>query len=286
MRHSRPFRVPCAALVAATALLLVAVRPASAAESAPPRLERAAVAATWGPAPCCPAPRDWRRYRFRAEVEAGPAWQTRNDVRVPGNTGTDVDLEDLIGSGPFPYGRITLDWRIARKHGLRALAAPLEISGTGSLPGPTRFNNTLFAPGLPTKATYRFNTYRLTYRYYLVDDARWTATVGVTVLVRDALTRLEQAGRSSEKTDLGVVPLLHLDAAWRFAPRWTLSADVDGWAVPQGRAFDVALKLYYDLNARWSVGLGYRMVEGGADVDSVYTFAWFHQAVVSVAFRF
>lgn len=259
---------------------------AQAADAHPPPLERQAVPATLVRGACLTRPRCGRRHRFRAEVEAGPVWQTRNDARVPGDTGTDVDVAALIGSGPFPYGRLTLDWRIARKHGLRILAAPLEISGTGSLPAPTRFDHVLFAPGLATKATYRFNSYRATWRYFLVDRGRWTVSAGVTVKVRDALTRLEQAGRTAEKTDLGVVPLLHLDAAWRFAPRWTLSADLDGWAVSQGRAFDLALKVYYDLDARWSVGLGYRTIEGGADVDSVYTFAWFHQAVVALALRF
>ncbi len=280
---------PRAALLAASfllALLWLAAGSAAAMDTSTELVERTAVATSWTPSPCGPSRCDWRRHRFRVEVEAGPAWQTRNDVRVPGNTGTDVDLQELIGNGPFPYGRITLDWRIARKHGLRALVAPLEISGTGPLPEPTRFNNVLFAPGVPTKATYRFNSYRLTYRYFLVDNPRWTATVGVTVKVRDALTRLEQAGRSSEKSDLGIVPLLHADATWRFARRWSLYGNLDGWAVSQGRAFDFALKLYYDLSDRWSLGLGYRMVEGGADVDSVYTFAWFHQALVSVAFKF
>ena len=284
MPWTRPLAI-LAALALAVAAGLVASPPAAwADEGDVARLERRTIDASVCRAQPCLPRRPYRR--FRVELEGGPVWQTRNDARVPGDTGTDVDVAALVGSGPFPYGRITFDWRIARKHGLRALVAPLQISGTGTLPGPTRFDNVLFAPGLPTKATYRFNSYRVTWRYYLVDRPAWTATVGVTVKVRDALTRLEQAGRRAEKTDLGVVPLLHLDAAWRFAPRWTLSADLDGWAVPQGRAFDFALKLHYDLSRQWSIGLGYRTIEGGADVDSVYTFAWFHQALVSVAFRF
>jgi hypothetical protein len=80
--------------------------------------------------------------------------------------------------------------------------------------------------------------------------------------------------------------LLHLEAHYRFAPRWRLSADLDGLAAPQGRAFDFALKVHYDLSRRWTVGLGYRTIEGGADNDEVYTFAWLHQAVVSLGFRF
>jgi hypothetical protein len=48
----------------------------------------------------------------------------------------------------------------------------------------------------------------------------------------------------------------------------------------------VALKLRYDLSKNWTLSGGYRMLEGGADTDDVYTFAWLHYAAVSVSFRF
>jgi hypothetical protein len=41
-----------------------------------------------------------------------------------------------------------------------------------------------------------------------------------------------------------------------------------------------------DLSDHWSLGLGYRTIEGGADNNSVYNSAWLHSAVISVSFRF
>jgi hypothetical protein len=38
-----------------------------------------------------------------------------------------------------------------------------------------------------------------------------------------------------------------------------------------------------DIGERWSISAGYRTVEGGADVDEVYNFAWFHYAVASLS---
>ncbi|MCK7535757.1 MAG: hypothetical protein MZV63_34590 [Marinilabiliales bacterium] len=38
--------------------------------------------------------------------------------------------------------------------------------------------------------------------------------------------------------------------------------------------FDVSLKLSRDLSERLSLNAGYRTIEGGANVDAVYTFAW------------
>ena len=61
--------------------------------------------------------------------------------------------------------------------------------------------------------------------------------------------------------------------------------DADGLAGGPGRAVDAALEVGYDLPERWTVQAGYRTVEGGADVDEVYTFAWLHYAVLSLAWR-
>ena len=60
---------------------------------------------------------------------------------------------------------------------------------------------------------------------------------------------------------------------------------LDGLAGGPGRAFDTSLKFGYDLNDRWQVTLGYRTLEGGADVDSVYNFAWLHYGAASVVLR-
>ena len=47
----------------------------------------------------------------------------------------------------------------------------------------------------------------------------------------------------------------------------------------------MAFKMRYDLTDRWHLGAGYRTLEGGADNDSVYSFAWFHYAFISLEYR-
>jgi len=42
----------------------------------------------------------------------------------------------------------------------------------------------------------------------------------------------------------------------------------------------------FDLSKYWALAAGYRMLEGGADVDSVFSFAWRHYATASIAARF
>ncbi len=224
--------------------------------------------------------------RWVFELEAGPAWQSYNDVEIPNDgSATRFSLYDLAGSGPWPAARLYVTWNINDRHGLRLLLAPFSLTETGVPAGAIDFAGESFAPGQPTTATYTFNSYRLTYRYRFHSGETTTAWVGFTAKIRDAVIRLEQGGIASEKTDLGFVPLLHLAGDWRFAPRWRLSLDIDALAGGPGRAEDAALEVGYDLSDHWTLQAGYRTVEGGASVDEVYTFAWLHYAAASVVWR-
>lgn len=220
------------------------------------------------------------------ELEGGPVWQSRNDVQIPGNTGTRFSMKDLIGDGPFVTGRLTADWDIDESHALRAVIAPLEISGTGTLSQSTDFAGQTFAAGTETKGTYKFSNYRLGYRYTFLHDGHWRLRVGGTLFVRDAKIELEQGATTASDSDVGVVPLVNFAAEYYPAERWRVLGELDGLASGQGRAFDIAVKGYYDVTDWCSLGLGYRTIEGGADNDSVYNFAWFHSIVASLAFRF
>jgi hypothetical protein len=225
--------------------------------------------------------------RFMVELEAGAVWQSVNDVQIPNTSeGTRFSLLDVTGNGPWPAARLYFTWNINERHGLRALAAPLSITETGVLPSETRFAGGVFAANVPTEATYKFNSWRLTYHYRFYHSSRWAWWIGFTAKVRDAKIELSQEGESAQKTDVGFVPLLHIHGWYRFADRWRVTLDVDALAGGPGRAVDASLKLYADIADSWSVSLGYRTVEGGADVEEVYNFAWLHYAVASVVYRF
>jgi hypothetical protein len=61
---------------------------------------------------------------------------------------------------------------------------------------------------------------------------------------------------------------------------------LDGSAAPQGRAIDFAATLEYRPASRWRVFGGYRTTEGGADVDTVYAFAWLNAVIGGISVRF
>jgi hypothetical protein len=217
------------------------------------------------------------------ELEGGPAWQSYNDVEIPNDgSATRFSLYDLVGAGPWPAGRLYVTWNVGERHGLRLLVAPFSLTETGVPNRDIRFVGRTYQGGQPLEATYTFNSYRLSYLYLAHSGDRTRAWVGLTAKVRDAAIALRQGATSSRKDDLGLVPLVHLAGEWRLEPNWRMVLDVDGLAGGPGRAVDAAFKIGHELSRHWIVQAGYRMVEGGADVKSVYTFAWLHYAALSV----
>jgi hypothetical protein len=224
---------------------------------------------------------------FSLEVEAGSVWQTVNDVQIPNTSaGTRFSLVDLAGKGPQFAFRTYLTWRLNEKHSLRGLFAPLSFTEPGTPTEPINFNGSTFPAGQEVLATYKFNSYRLTYSYRWHHGEKWSWDVGFTAKIRDAKIQIQQGAVTSTKDDLGFVPLLHLAGHWRMSERWHLLLDLDALAGGPGRAEDLAIKLGYDLAPNWHLRAGYRTVEGGADVEEVYNFAWLHYAVMSLAVDF
>jgi hypothetical protein len=223
---------------------------------------------------------------FEVGLEVGPGWQSRNDVRIPGDEGTKFSMTDLTGSGPKLAGRVWLDWNTHSPHQYRFAVVPFRVQGTGKLTENTNFNGQTFLGGVPTEGTYQFDTYRFTYRYMFHNKEKWTWNIGGTLLIRDAEIKLEQAGVSSSKTNVGFAPLLHVFGQRRITNRLRAQMEFDGLAGGPGRAFDFALQGIYALSQKWDIGLGFRTIEGGSDTDEVYSFGWFNFLNLIAIYRF
>lgn len=223
---------------------------------------------------------------WAVELEGGLLSAGRTDVRIPGDTGTRFSLADDLDAGDTAYWRMRLNWRSSPRHNWIVSYVPIEISASGRFETDTQYVDTLFAAGTEVDATYRFNNYRLTYRYLLRETARFRMEVGATLFVRDAKVTLRSATEQASDADLGLVPLASFAARWQVLPRISLLVDGDALAAPQGRALDVFGGLDYQPRDNLSLGAGYRILEGGADNDDVYTFALFHHAAVQAIWRF
>jgi hypothetical protein len=224
--------------------------------------------------------------RWRADFENGAAISGYNDVRIPGDTGTTFSLTDDLVSDTAYFWRLRVDFRLAPKHVLSALVAPLTINSAGRFDEPVSFAGATFPPGVPTTGLYVFNSYRVTYRYEPVRRDNWMFGIGVTLKVRDAETRLDAGGTSAAKTNVGIVPLVNFKLERRLGRRATFQIEGDALAAPQGRAEDIFAGIIVHAGKQWSIKAGYRFLEGGADNDEVYTFALVHYLAAGVVVRF
>jgi hypothetical protein len=216
------------------------------------------------------------------DLEGGIAVTGYNDIRIPGDIGTFIGLPDELNSDPYLFGRARLSYTFKERNTFMVLFAPLRVSYDGTFNRDVNYQNTIFPAGTPIDATYKFNSYRITYRYRVLKRETINLGFGLTVKARDAFIRLEGGGLRAVKNDLGFVPLVNFRFDWQFSPRLYLLVDGDALAAPQGRAEDVLLALGYSLNERFDIFTGYRILEGGADNDEVYTFSLFHYGVLGV----
>lgn len=222
----------------------------------------------------------------KADFETGMVFVGRNDARIPGAGGTKISLVNDLSTDAAPFFRLRLGYRFARRHLVTALYAPLQVNARGSIDREVLFAGGTYPTGSPLLAVYRFDSYRLTYRYSILLRDGLEVAAGITGKIRDAETSLYGVD-ARRKTNTGFVPLFNVHVAWR--PNrgpFGLVLDADALAAPQGRAEDILVAATWAVRDGLELRVGYRMVEGGADNDSVYSFAWFHYVVAGVGISF
>lgn len=220
------------------------------------------------------------------DLEAGMAIPGYNDVQVPNDdSGTRFSLTDVLDVDPEFIYRLRAGLRTG-KHSFSLFAAPLRLEGSGVLAQDVDFAGETFAQGQEVTGLYRFDSYRLTWRYLLVDRPSLTFSGGLTAKIRDAEIKLESGSLSASTTNTGFVPLLSFDLRWKPCRRMGLLLSGDALVGPQGRAEDVFLGLFHNASDRVELRAGYRIVEGGADVETVYNFTLVNFITAGVNFSF
>lgn len=222
--------------------------------------------------------------RVRLDLEGSAAWQQRNDFAVPGGTGTRVDLPRADDSPTFT-GRAVIATRASGEWWLRGVYAPLRTVTTIVPAAPVTFQDATFAAGGPLAVEYVFNSYRLSFYRRFPAGADGELRLGLTAKVRDAKIALASGAQSREETDLGFVPLVHAGVTLAPWPRARVDLDVDALGAAQGYAVDGTLRVLYPLGGGLHAFAGYRVLDGGADVDRVYSFGTFHYATAGLSMR-
>ncbi|MCC5937594.1 MAG: hypothetical protein JJU34_09945 [Lunatimonas sp.] len=222
--------------------------------------------------------------QWTIDAETGIPFTGYNDVRIPNEGGTLFSFKrDFSVDGSIVPIRLRVGYTWNDRNHLFGLIAPLFINYEGVAPRDIAFQQTVFDQGEQLAGFYQFNSYRLTYRRDVYVEGPWRLGLGFTAKVRDASVRLDnEMGKADRKDDLGFVPLLHLYGEYTLANQMKVYLDGDGLAGGPGRAFDFFLGSRVPLTSKTDVKFGYRILEGGANVDEVYNFTLVHFAVLGL----
>jgi hypothetical protein len=223
--------------------------------------------------------------QYSYDFEVGVVKTGYNKVRIPGNTGTFVSLSHELKQSTTNYLRIFSTYNLNSRSSISILIAPLKLNYTGELSRDVFFYNQNFAQGASVTSTYKFNSYRVSYSYLIFKKQKFSFSAGLTLKVRDAFIRLESGSVSSTKYDLGVVPLINFNFTYSPFNRVGFIFYGDALAAPQGRAEDFFVGLTYSVYDKLGIKAGYRMLEGGADNKTVYTFSLFHYYAIGILFN-
>ncbi len=224
------------------------------------------------------------RAQVTVDFETGQVSTGYNDVRIPGNQGTFISLKDDLKPDADIFYRIKLNYTFSSAHTLSLLYAPLTIQSEGRLDKDVNFAGRIFQANRDVSGSYKFNSYRLTYRYDFVQNPDLEFGLGFTAKIRDARIALSSQNISAEKTNVGFVPIINFRLFWNIGEDFGLLFEGDGLAAKQGRAFDVLLAASYNLSDKIGIKAGYRILEGGADNDEVYNFALLHYLSFGISY--
>jgi len=217
------------------------------------------------------------------DLEGGTAFTGYNDVAIPADSGSRISLKGDIISSPALSTRIRLGYTIGDRHTISVFLAPLTVYGSGILDQDISYQGKTFVRGTSVQSVYRFDSYRLTYRYSFINTDKLGLAAGITGKLRIADIAIMSDSGYVHRSDVGVVPLINTTLRWNFATPFSVLLDADALVTPFGRAEDVLLAVQYASSDKITWRLGYRVLEGGAaGGGNVYTFALFHYAMAGI----
>ena len=213
-----------------------------------------------------------KAYSVQLELELGQVKLLKNKIQIPGDTGTAFNTTEISPTEGLFY-RLNVYWPLQGKSSLRLLYAPLAVNQSGKFSKDIIFDGETFSKSSDTDVLYKFNSYRLTYRYLWIDGATFKTYLGFTGKIRDAETKLTQGALSKSYTNVGFVPLFYIRSDWKVIDWLTFIFEMDALGASQGRAIEGVLKTRLKMGNNLGLNVGHRVLEGGADNDKLYTWS-------------
>ena len=168
-----------------------------------------------------------------------------NDIHIPSDLGTQFSVKDDLKSKTKIFYCFRASYTLQSRHTISLLYAPLEIKSAGRVPYKISFNGVFFDADTDLNSIYKFNSYRLTYRYHLISQTKIILGLGFTAKIRDSRILLYSTKQTTERTSIGFVPIINFNFKWNINKAWGLLLSGDALVAPQGRAEDIQLAITY-----------------------------------------
>ena len=155
---------------------------------------------------------------------------------------------------------------------MKVLYAPLEINQSGKFSKDITYEGEVFSKSNTTNVLYKFNSYRLTYRYQWMDGSILKTYIGFTGKLGTQKLEVE-SNRSFE-----ILFKCRLCSPHLFKSRLEsfkladFILEMDALGASQA-AIEGAFKTRLTMSNSLGASLGHRVLEGGADNDKLYTWS-------------
>jgi hypothetical protein len=222
---------------------------------------------------------------FDIHFEGGAVFCGYNDIKIPKNSGTEYSFCDDLDYNTAFYGRLHLGYKHKSKHYAFITISPLTLKAEGTLDKDLNYNGIIFYAGEKLISYYNFNSWRITYRYTLIKNDKLHFAAGLTAKIRDAYISVESPDKKEKFSNIGFVPIIHFSLDYKLNDLCGINLTGDALGSPYGRAEDVRFSFYYSITDKMKFDLGYRILEGGADVDDIEGFALFHYASLGFSYQ-
>jgi hypothetical protein len=218
----------------------------------------------------------------RYDIETGLMMTGKNDVRVPGNSGTNFSLTEDFDAKAALHFRFKLVQPLAEKHRLIFTYAPLKVTSTGTTKDDIHFGGSHFIPNLNLTGEYRLDSYRQSYMLDLVKLAKTSVSVGASVEIRDEAVKLSGSDYYGKRADTNVVFLANAGWKSQLSSKTSLLIEGDFLIDKDNSCNDIYLGMYNKFLKDSGFKYGYRIIQRKTYTESIHNNAVFHFLTVGV----
>lgn len=224
--------------------------------------------------------------RWQVEIETGRVYSGYNEIQMPVETGTKFSIQKNFSSRTNYYYRLGLVYKLSDVSFLSMGYSPLSVQYSGAFSEDVSFNGEDYGSDIPTSISYDCHSYRLSYSHEIYGNESKMVSFGATARLVDwQMLVYNNAGDYSRKKQLEFVPQLNLTFQMMLIGNFSLYNKVDAMFASKSRFSDLLVALQYDLSERFSLRLGYRLLEGGENNTEEFKSQLFNHAAFGLKIR-